>query len=87
MGQSASTPTSEPGMMEKLKNAATSATEKAKQTLGMAGVPDQLTSTPSATNTLGTGQGDTMLGGRRRKGKKSLKGGRRHKSKKTTKHR
>ena len=81
MGQTAST------AYEGVKSTVSTATQKAKETLGVAGVPDQITSTPSATNTLGTGQGDTMLGGRRRKGKKSLKGGRRHKSKKTTKHR
>ena len=85
-------------MMDKLKNTAgtaiagvkdtvSTATQKVKDTMGVAGVPDQLTSTPSASNTLGTGENDTMLGGRRRKhGKKSLKGGRRRKSKKTLKH-
>ncbi len=63
-----------------------SVTQEAKETLDAAGVPAAATSTPSATNALGTGRGDKMLGGRRRKGKKSLKSGRRRKSKKTIKH-
>ncbi len=84
-------------MMDKIKNTAgtvitgvkstvSTATQEAKKTLGVAGVPVEVTSTPSATNALETGKNDTMLGGRRRKGKKSLKGGRRRKSKKTIKH-
>jgi hypothetical protein len=80
MGQTAST------AYEGVKSTVTTAAANAKKTLGVAGVPDEMTSTPSATNTFGTGGGDTMLGGRRRKGKKSLKGGRRRKSKKTLKH-
>jgi hypothetical protein len=98
MGNSSSTSPGAPSMMDKVKSVTntaisgvkdtvSTATQKVKDTMGVAGVPEQLTSTPSASNTLGTGAGDTMLGGRRRRqGKKSLRGGRRRKSKKTIKH-
>lgn len=68
--------------IQNIKDTAASATQKAKETLGAAGAPSSLTSTPSASNTLGTASGDTMLGGRRRKSMKK----RGRKSKKTRKH-
>ncbi len=87
MGSGQSTPSDKPGVfasaIQGIKDTAATATQKAKETLGAAGTPDTLTSTPSATNTLGTGSGDVMLGGRRRKSMKK-RGGR--KSKKTRKH-
>jgi len=88
MGSGQSTPSDKPGVLasayQGVKDTVATATQKAKDTLGVAGTPNTLTSTPSATNTLGTGAGDTMLGGRRRRKSMKKRGGR--KSKKTRKH-